>query len=325
MPVVASGSDAMQQAADLLTSGGVVAFPTETVYGLGCSTLNEVAINRVYDLKGRPADNPLIAHVLDRSWVADLATGWDANCDALADACWPGPLTIILPRDTRVPQQATAGYDTIALRSPRHDVARGLLAAHGGPISAPSANRSGHVSPTTAVHVAQEFAGVEDLLILDGGPCEEGIESTILSMAGEPTILRPGSVTAGMIDAVIGRVAEPTIDSQTHAPGTSTRHYAPQRPVWLCDRADFESHLSNLDEPCAALVCTEMDVPPPHKAIMLGDDPVGYARRLYAALREADSLGVSTILIESPPAAEAWRAIHDRLRRAAISAVPRPQ
>lgn len=325
MPVVASGRDAMQQAADTLASGGVVAFPTETVYGLGCSTLDDAAINRVYDLKGRPADNPLIAHVLDRSWVADLATGWDARCDAMADALWPGPLTIVLPRDERVPEQATAGYDTIALRSPRHDVARDLLAAYGGPISAPSANRSGHVSPTTAAHVAEEFADEADLLILDGGACEEGIESTVLSMAGDPIILRPGTVTAAMIEAVIGAVAEPTIDSQLHAPGTSARHYAPRKPVSLCVREDIEPHLQAIDEPCAVLVCAAMKLPPPHTVIVLGDEPVRYGQQLYAALRDADASAAATMLIEIPPDKGAWRAIHDRLRRASISEAPHPR
>ena len=188
----------LHEAATRLEGGGVVVMPTETVYGLAGSTMHPAAIDSIYRIKGRPSDNPLIAHVLDADGARSVVTGWDDRCDRLVDAFWPGPLTLVLGRSDAVPPAASGGRDTIAVRCPRHPAARALLKVFGGPVSAPSANRSGSVSPTTAAHVMDEFDGVdEELLLIDGGPCAIGIESTVLDLTTDPVrILRPGSITA---------------------------------------------------------------------------------------------------------------------------------
>jgi len=309
MTIVTPDPQTVREAAVTLKRGGVVAFATETVYGLGCDTFNTDAIKKVYALKGRPLCNPMIAHVQDVSWIERLSDQWDEQCDNLAKQFWPGGLTIILPRHKDVPPSACGGFDTIAIRCPSHPVAQQLLSIFGGPISAPSANRSGYISPTTATHVEDEFKGA--ITVLDGGPCSLGIESTVLSMVDEPTVLRLGSITNMQLEQVIGLVRYEHIESQMNSPGTTTRHYAPTCPVVLVPPRDME----NLDdENCVAIVINT--VPKRVKRIYhMPTTPHDYAVRMYAVLRDADAGAPSRIVIERPPKSPVWDAVTDRLVR----------
>lgn len=309
--------DAIEKAAAVLHSGGVVAFPTETVYGLGADTVSVEALRRVYELKGRPADNPLIVHVRDAAMAQRVVASWPDACTELAAQFWPGPLTLVLPRAVDVPAEVTAGHRTVAVRCPDHPVALHLLSAFGGAISAPSANRSGHVSPTDAEHVARDFHDA-DLVILDGGPCAFGIESTVLDMTTTPPrILRPGSISAEQLRAVLGEVQTPAIEAQGASPGTSAAHYAPRTAAVLVERAELRSCLESLAEPAAVLCFDPNVVPQQHKAIVMPTDADRYAAELYRALRRADALAVSQIVIEEPvDDIGLWSAIIDRLRRA---------
>lgn len=316
-----ANADSISLAAKRLAEGHLVAFPTETVYGLGADTFNVRAIANVYAAKGRPSDNPLIAHVYGVDQARSLCADWPETADVLAAAFWPGPLTLVLPRSPHVPAAATGGRATIALRSPRHPVAQSLLRAFGGPISAPSANRSGHVSPTVAAHVARDFDAIDDLLILDGGACELGLESTVVSLDinprhPRPRILRPGSITAAQLATVIGPVDQPTITTQADSPGTAHRHYAPRTPALVLTLDEILAHLRT---GARAIILAIHPIPAPHRVIPMPGDPSGYAARLYAALREADDLGADVILIQRPPDAPLWLAVHDRLARAASS------
>jgi len=319
MPGQATVSEAaVAAAADRLRAGEPVAFPTETVYGLGADTFNTAALERVYALKGRPADNPLIAHVLDADQARRVAAVWEDRCELLANSCWPGPLTIVVPRAAGVPRIATAGWPSIAVRAPAHPVARRLLDAFGGPISAPSANRSGGVSPTTAGHVAADFADHADLLVLDGGPCTVGIESTVVDLTGDvPRLLRPGPVGIERLRAMLGEVTVPDSVAQAPSPGTTPRHYAPQTPTAIVDAAALAGRLAETTAPATVLCFAAATVPPPHRAIEMPPTPEAYAARLYAALREADRAGPQRILVVRPPSVEGlWKAIGDRLQRA---------
>ncbi|HRP62561.1 MAG TPA: L-threonylcarbamoyladenylate synthase [Phycisphaerales bacterium] len=312
--------EALAEAAERLRRGGIVAFPTETVYGLGADTFNEEAIQRVYATKGRPFNNPLIAHVRDAAQAQRLVATWDRRCEILAQRFWPGPLTLVVAKASGVPAAATAGYPTIAVRCPAHQVARELLAAFGGPLSAPSANRSGRISPTQAQHVASDFAACEDLLILDGGPCEVGIESTVVDLSGEkPRILRPGSVSREAIEIALGeRVAGDIMHDTQHAsPGTAASHYAPQTPAELVSRDDLPARLAESTKTCIVLARGSFVASPPHHVLIMPTEPDDYAHALYATLRAADALGVSRMLIERVPEGdERWAAVRDRLRRA---------
>jgi L-threonylcarbamoyladenylate synthase len=310
--------DAIAEAAARLRDGRVVAFPTETVYGLGADTFSATAIGRVYALKGRPLDNPLIAHVLDDEQARTVVAGWDERCTELAETFWPGPLTLVLPRAAEVPDEATAGWPTIAVRSPAHPVARRLLAAFGGSVSAPSANRSGHVSPTRVRHVADDFSGSEDLLILDGGPSAVGIESTVLDLSGSvPSVLRPGAVTVEALREMLGDVGVGDIASQAASPGTTMRHYAPRAAAELVPARELAGRIGALRETAVVLCFDAAAVGAPHEAIVMPRAPDAYAGRLYEALRDADASGHGRIVVELPPSSEGmWLAVHDRLRRA---------
>lgn len=310
------------EAARRLSAGAIVAFATETVYGLGADTFNVAAIERIYALKGRPARNPLIAHVAGTAEARRVAAVWDERCDRLAARFWPGPLTIVVPRSADVPDRATAGWPTIAIRAPAHPVAQRLLQAFGGPISAPSANRSGHVSPTTARHVAEDFPDAADLYVLDGGSCAVGIESTVVDLSGAPArVLRPGSVPASALAEILGEVATPDLTAQAAGPGTEPRHYAPGAAAELVCTASLPGRLSKLREPAVVLCLDRGSVEAPHLAIVMPSSPRAYAARLYDALREADACGRSRIVIEDVPldiseTEGLWSAIRDRLRRA---------
>jgi L-threonylcarbamoyladenylate synthase len=328
MPHIVPPTDEMiAHAADTLRKGGVVAFPTETVYGLGAGTFNTHGLALVYKCKGRPKENPLIAHVQDaaqvRTVIAAFGVGgggksWDERCDELARRFWPGPLTLVLPKAATVPELATGGLGTIAVRSPRHLVAQRLLRELGSPISAPSANRAGRVSPTSAQHVMDEFDASLDFPILDGGPCEVGLESTVVDMTQpSPVVLRHGSVTLEQLRAILGEVIAPPLHEQGASPGTSPAHYAPRTPAELVDSDRLGNRLAELAQPVAVLCFDAGPIKGPHRALAMPQDPRAYAAALYDALRRADAMNVSRILIERPEASSGlWRAIHDRLRRA---------
>lgn len=313
MTIVLPNKKSIKLAADTLSSGGVVAFATETVYGLGCDTFNNEAIHQVYSMKGRPKDNPMISHVLDQSWAKKLTNEWDEKCIRLADAFWPGPLTLVLPKRIDVPPEACGGRETVAIRCPNHTVAQELLRSFGHPISAPSANKSGYISPTTAKHVSDEFG--EDLLVLDGGSCVDGIESTVLSLVSTPTILRPGTTPPHAIEEIIGPVTELTQKSQTDSPGTTARHYAPRARVILVSTNEM-----NVFHNDSATAIVLSGTPSSAKFVFqMPKLPREYAASLYRVLREADSAGVSQIAIEQPPQTNDWHAVQDRLSRCSAS------
>src|SRR4051794_36143012 len=315
--------EAVAEAVRCLKAGGLVAFPTETVYGLGVDATNATAIARLYDAKGRPAFNPLIAHVHDNAAACDLGK-LDPVAIRLAEVFWPGPLTLVVPRQSGCPvaELATAGLATIAIRVPAHVVARDLLAAFGGPIVAPSANRSGHVSPTTAQHVLSDLRGRIDLL-LDSGPSQVGLESTIVACIGEPTLLRPGGLPRADIERVLGH---PLADSPPSAeagdapiaPGQLTSHYAPRAPLRLnASSVRASEALLAFGEPLplgSDHVSGVLNLSP-------GADMIEAAANLFSYLRALDALGAPAIAVMPIPQTGLGEAINDRLRRAAV---PRP-
>lgn len=323
--ILPADDESIRQAAADLKRGSMVVFPTETVYGLGGGTLDEPSLESIYRLKGRDTDNPLIAHVLDTEDARRLTTGWDDRCTLLAEAWWPGPLTLVLGRASTVPDIASGGRPTLAVRSPQHPVARALLEAYGEPISAPSANRSGEVSPTCAQHVFDDYSGdpaADGMIILDGDSCHVGIESTVLDMTVDPPrILRPGALTAEVLQPLIGLVEYTEILQTSESPGTMESHYSPQTNCLLVDIDEIRDRLVNITEKCVVLVSNTDHhdlVQAPHTLLTMPTDPDGYARRLYDALRRADAEQADLILIESYGEEDPnWIAIRDRLMRAA--------
>ena len=311
---------ALQGAVETLQSGGLVAFPTETVYGLGADAENSTAVARIFATKGRPADHPLIVHLANLDQITRWARDIPPAAWRLARRYWPGPLTLILHRTGRVPGIVTGGQDTVGLRVPDHPLALALLEAFGGGIAAPSANRFGRVSPTTAAHVREELGDALDR-ILDGGPCRVGIESTILDLSGhQPRLLRPGTITLAEIEAVLQQpIAQPGNDAP-RAPGTLRAHYAPNTPLRLVPITDLEA------EACWRLAQGQRIAVLSLSAILLPEvclqqgmpiQPSGWARELYARLRALDTLCLDCILIEDPPSSADWQAVRDRLERAA--------
>lgn len=320
-PILPAGAAAVAAAARTLSEGGLVAFPTETVYGLGADATNPAAIARLYQAKGRPAFNPLIAHVGDVAAARQIAR-FDAAATALAEAFWPGPLTLVLPKaeGCAVADLATAGLDTVAVRIPAHAIARDILGAFGGPVVAPSANISGHVSPTTAAHVHSDLAGRINLIV-DGGAVEVGVESTIVGCFDAPMLLRPGGLPRAEIERVLGRAlqqppAEAESDnSQPLAPGMLASHYAPRARVRLnaVSLAPGEALLafglgaiSGIDAATAVMNLSERG------------DLDEAAANLFGFLRALDARGVQTIAVMPIPDEGLGEAINDRLRRAAV-------
>ena len=301
-----------------LRRGEPIGLPTETVYGLAADAHDPAAIRRIYELKGRPSDHPLIVHVADAVTASRWAGDWPEAAEALADAFWPGPLTLILPRAANVPDEVTGGQDTVGLRVPAHPVAQALLRAFEGGVAAPSANRFGRLSPTTAAHVREEF-GDAVAVILDGGECEIGLESTIVDLSTDtPRILRPGKISRPEIEAVIGPVAEGKDGDGPRASGTLASHYAPRASVEVLARAPLVARhheLAKRGQKVAALLRGQ-----PFKDIdgeVLPTDLAGYGHALYAALRRLDARGFDVLLAELPPHTAAWAAVNDRLKRAA--------
>lgn len=321
--VIRQGGDpaAIADAVVRLHAGRLVALPTETVYGLAAATRNPAAIARIYECKGRPSDNPLIAHAADIEMARSLVSVWPDEATRLADACWPGPLTLVLPRHDSVPSVATGGRDSIGVRVPAHHDALAVIRRFGAAVSAPSANRSGSISPTEARHVLADFVD-RDVLVLDGGPCRVGLESTVLDLRPAieglpPRILRPGAVSGSRISEILGRSVEsPTIAGQHDAPGTRTSHYAPVTPVRRCSIAEAGAEagdtaiivVGSTSGTAGAAGCWRLDLP---------DDPEVAGSLLYAALHAADLTGATRIDLVGPPTGDAWQAVEDRVTRAA--------
>ncbi|THF64286.1 L-threonylcarbamoyladenylate synthase [Pseudothauera rhizosphaerae] len=322
---------AIRQAAQLLRAGDIVGMPTETVYGLAADARNPEAVRKIFAAKERPADHPLIVHLSSADqlprWAADISK----DAAELARAFWPGPLTLILPRAAGVPDEVTGGQDTVGVRVPSHSIALALLQEFGGGLAAPSANRFGRISPTTAAHVQQEL-GDKVALVLDGGPCAVGIESSIVDCSrGEPEILRPGAITADAITRVLGRPpkvrAEPAAAEWTEEPaaprvsGSLAAHYAPATPLRLLPAALLVEEAAELAAEGSRVAVLAHACPDPGDSrltwIAVGADPAAYAHALYARLRALDALGADFILVETPPADPAWAAVTDRLGRAA--------
>jgi len=316
--ILPAGSAAAAEAARVLTAGGLVAFPTETVYGLGADATNGQAVARLYEAKGRPAFNPLITHVTDLAAAQALAR-FDADAERLAAGLWPGPLTLVLPKAAACPvaELATAGLDSIAVRMPDHAVARAILTTFGKPVVAPSANHSGHVSPTTAEHVAADLSGRIDLII-DGGATPVGVESTIVACLGEPTLLRPGGMPRAAIERALGKTLvsapAPPPDEAPLAPGMLASHYAPRTRIRL--------HADRL-EPGEALLAFGASLPEgaahSKKTLNLSDrgDLIEAAANLFSHLRALDAAGARAIAVMPVPHEGLGEAINDRLARAA--------
>jgi L-threonylcarbamoyladenylate synthase len=322
--VVAPTPDNLARAAEILRASGVVAIPTETVYGLAGMTRSLDAVRTIHRLKGRPADNPMIAHVLDARAARRVCAHWNEQCDLLANHFWPGPLTLIMPRAADVPAEAAGGRDTIAVRAPSHPVARRVLELVDAPLSAPSANMSGRTSATTAQHVAEDFRHVADLLILDGGPCAVGIESTVVDMCGgTPVVLRPGCIDALQLSEVLGRPVQIRQSStQGASPGTASSHYAPSTPATLVARGELASVLGAQQQRCAVLAVDAQSLDASlrqrHQVLSMPAQCESYAAVLYDRLRVADASGCELILVQNPatPPLEQWAGVLDRLRRA---------
>lgn len=303
----------IQSAVGILRAGGLVGLPTETVYGLAADASNEAAIARIFAAKGRPADHPLIVHLAGLAGLEQWAQDVPPAAFKLAEAFWPGPLTLILKKQPWVSDLLTAGQPTVGLRVPAHPVALAVLQAFGGGLAAPSANQFTHVSPTTSAAVLEELAGRVDL-VLEGGACEVGLESTILDLSGEsPTILRPGMLSQSSIEAVLGVPVVVRKASSVRVPGQHKVHYAPQTPCRLINENEFLT----LSEKSALITHRDpVGVPAGVRVCALSSNPQHYAHELYRVLRELDHLSFQEIVIERVPAEAAWLAIHDRIQKA---------
>lgn len=303
----------VEAAARLIRAGELVAFPTETVYGVGANALDEEAVGRIFQVKGRPGTSPLIVHVSSIAMARELVREWPESADRLAARFWPGPLTMVLPKSDHVPSRVTAGLDTVGIRMPDHAVALDLIRAAGVPIAAPSANRFSELSPTTAAHV-RETLGNRIVMVLDAGPTRVGIESTVVSLAGpEALLLRPGMISQRQIEEVIGpvRVHKAAAAGVAHpSPGMHHKHYSPRTPLILVSDGV-------LPEGRVAYLWINT---PSHSAAAGGcrmpSEPHAYAARIYQVLHELDSQGFDTIAVERPPSDMMWAGILDRLERA---------
>jgi len=316
----------IEAAARALEAGQLVGFPTETVYGLGADAENPAAVAAIYAAKGRPQDHPVIVHLAPEADMAHWACEIPAEAHALAEAFWPGPLTMILKRAPNIPDAVSGGQDTVGLRCPSHPVAIALLRAFKGGqggVAAPSANKFGHVSPTTAQHVRDEFEGDGSLaMVLDGGASQVGIESTIVDLSRlathGPVLLRPGHVSAEAIAAVIDMMPSAPDLAAPRASGTLESHYAPHTPVAMQDTATLAHTLGKMTAAGRKVALIHYsDLPAAHAATLLPATPEGFAHALYAALRAMDGQGADVILVEAPPQDGAWLGVNDRLRRAA--------
>lgn len=300
-------------AVQALKDGEVVGLPTETVYGLGADATNPEAINKIYEAKNRPADHPLIVHIATaekaRLWVRDFSPA----AEALAEAFWPGPLTMVLARNGRVCSEAVGGKTTIALRVPSHPVALKLCEEFGGGIAAPSANKFGKVSPTTAAHVEDDL-GTDIELIVDGGKCDVGVESTIIDLTAVPAILRPGGVSATEISKVLGIDVVDGVNGESRAPGMMKSHYSPEAKIKIIDLAELTSDDFEIPETSGVIAPVNVDHP---LSWTMPNDAAGYASSLYSIFREADYRKVPELIVVPPEDGEMLDAVMDRINKAA--------
>jgi len=318
--------EAIERAAAVLRRGGLVAFPTETVYGLGADALNPQAVLRIFAVKGRPADNPLIVHVAEKAQLHEVARAIPEPAWALVERFWPGPLTLVLPRHERVPLETTGGLETVAVRMPDSAIALALIRALGRPIAAPSANLSGRPSPTAAEHVYEDLRGRIEL-ILDGGPTRIGVESTVLDLTtSPPTILRPGGISPEQLRPILGELRLRAEAAEARrSPGTRYRHYRPRAEVVLIERWEEAKHRPLVERLAASVrrlgyIGRERGLSfgnAEAHVVELPPDPQEYARRLFAIFRELDQRGVEVILVEGVEETDLGLAVMDRLRRAA--------
>ena len=315
-------TDEIAHAVEILRAGGLVAFPTETVYGLGADASNGNAVRKIFAAKGRPADHPVIVHLPSADLLSEWTRGRSKEVDTLATAFWPGPLTLILNRSAQVPDEVTGAQDTVGVRVPGHPLALDLLSAFGSGIAAPSANRFGRISPTTAAHVRAEL-GHSVAMVLDGGPCDVGLESTILDLSGDrPRLLRPGGISLAQLGEVLGE--EPFVGNHTDAPkapGTLESHYAPSTPVVIAESlTDYLGETS--DKKLAVLARSQQPAwLESERWLVLPGEPEAYGQQLYAALRELDAADCDEIVVETVPDISEWLAVRDRLGRAATKKV----
>ena len=326
---------AVERAAALLRAGEVVAVPTETVYGLAANALDPVAVGRIYALKGRPAHNPIIVHVASAVMARGCASQWPDLANALGSAFWPGPLTLVVPRSTAIPDVVTAGGATVGVRWPQHPFMQAVIRACGFPLAAPSANLANRLSPTNAHHVQQQLGDALPLIV-DGGDCNVGIESTVVDVTGpSPVILRPGMITEPEIRAVAaglprcGDTGVEVASGALRSPGLLARHYSPRTPLVLWtwqDEADLTRQLARLGVlPSEVCVLVHTRIPDSGRypqVMLIPDDPEAFARALYGELHRCDESGVKLIVVEALPESPAWAGIADRLRRAATPDAP---
>jgi L-threonylcarbamoyladenylate synthase len=318
--------EVLAEAARVLRAGGLVAFPTETVYGLGALALDPWAVARVYEAKGRPTHHPLIAHVEGEAQARALARSWPDTAARLAQAFWPGALTLVVERADHVPAAVAGGASSLAVRVPSHPVARALLSILAEPVAAPSANRYQGLSPTTAAHVVKELGDRVDL-VLDGGPCDEGIESTVVDVRFDPPrVLRPGALGIAALTtiapAIVATRVDPAAEDTRASPGMDARHYAPRAPLRLAPTREAAVALArSLAQGSGApvgLVVRELSPGDSFRGLLqrtLSGDAPDYARRLFAVLHELDDQGVSAIVVQAVPDEPAWWAVADRLAR----------
>ena len=323
-------TQAIEQAAELLRAGEIVAIPTETVYGIAASALNQQAVEKIFIAKARPQDNPLIVHIADRDMLPMVTSQFSSQAEKLAEAFWPGPLTMILPRGEQVCDGVCAGLDTVAVRMPSHPVAQQIIRASGLPLAAPSANLSGSPSPTTAAHVLADMQGRLPLIV-DGGECQVGLESTVVSLAGErPVLLRPGAVTQQQLEEVLGvsvelaaAVLEQLQEGQkVLSPGMKYKHYAPKAQVTIVkgELGDFARYVAEHKGPDAVCLCFDGEqeqLSLPCVAYGAKEDAVQQAQQLFAALRRLDEIGAVQVFARCPSMEGVGLAVYNRLLRAA--------
>jgi L-threonylcarbamoyladenylate synthase len=324
-----SHDPAIQEAIRLLQAGEVVAIPTETVYGLAANALDADMVSKIFEAKGRPAGNPLIVHVSTAEHARELVAEWTPNAQKLADAFWPGPLTLVLKKSKAVPDIVTAGGDTVAIRCPVHPIALSIIDAVGYPLAAPSANMSGYISPTTAAHVAKSLSG-RIPLILDGGPCEGGIESTVVNLSGdEVEILRPGAITADMLSDVLGTKVIDAFKAGTASseillsPGQLETHYAPATSFFLVQENELLDLVADqVNQGKRAAVMSMNDLPTAEfpadgvRLVGMPNEPAEYARALYSTMHILDERNLDVIICELPPDSPEWAGVRNRLLRA---------
>lgn len=316
-----SESATLDQAVKVLQQGGLVAIPTETVYGLAADAGNEVAVRRIFAAKGRPSSHPLIVHVPSVQAALDWALTVPHKAATLMETFWPGPLTVVLRRSPRALDVVTAGQDTVALRVPAHPLALELLRRFGGGLAAPSANRFGHVSPTTADHVRADLGGAVDLVV-DGGPCSVGVESTIVDASGDRLeILRPGGVPKESLETAVGEEIPLRQGGPVRAPGTLPAHYAPAAGVVVVEREALRAKAGELAATAriAVVSADPADAPEGVAHLPIPADPAGFARELYAVLRRADEQGAELVVIAPPAPGGLGLAVRDRLDKASAS------